>query len=430
MDWGADPGAIEAVAVREFDPLVDAIDASVAGLQASDPAELDGSTLGERILRLEALLAQLSAHQLRCIQTLDARGDPEVVGAGSTRAWLRKWARLGPGAASARVTLARRLADRHAVMSELEQGTISVRHAEVVTRAIAEVRPHLASEEQAAELESNLLQVARYADPLRLADVCARLRHQVAPLASVDTEYANFHARYLSVSRTLDGMIAIDGLLDPATGETVMAALHACSAPRGSRDDRTSRQRRADALSDVCRHALVSGGLPATGGERPQVLVTVDINTLRGDTSAEPAEFGWAGPISGELARRIACDASITRVITDGPSQPLDVGRSTRVIPTAIRRALWIRDRGCRYPDCKAPPQWCDAHHQHHWAAGGATSLDNLVLLCGYHHTRLHLRGEALVIDADGSVRIANDRHIRELRGGAHRQEGARRWVA
>jgi len=149
MDWGADPGAIEAMAVREFDPLVDAIDASVAGLQASDPAELDGSTLGERIVRLEALLAQLSAHQLRCIQTLDARGDPEVVGAGSTRAWLRKRARLGPGAASARVTLARRLADRHAVMSELEQGTISVRHAEVVTRAMAEVGPHLADEEQA-----------------------------------------------------------------------------------------------------------------------------------------------------------------------------------------------------------------------------------------------------------------------------------------
>lgn len=397
--------------MRELDSLVDAVEAAVAGLQGSDPIELGSSALGDRIVRLEAVLAQLAAHQLRCIQVLHARGDPEVLAVGSIRSWLRERVRLGPGAASARVVLARRLMERPAVMAALAAGTVSMRHAEVVTRAICELAPRLADEDRVAELERSLLEVARQVDPLRLADVCARLRHQVAPEAVVDAECSDFQARYLAVSRTLDGMVAIDGLLDPVTGEVVMAALHACSAPSGPDDDRTPRQRRADALAEVCRQALTAGGLPTVGGERPQLLVTVDVKTLQGQPAADPAELAWAGPVSGELARRFACDATLTRVITAGPSQPLDVGRATRIVPTGIRRALWIRDRTCRYPGCRAPGQWCDAHHRRHWADGGPTSLDNLVLLCGYHHTRVHLRGETLILHPDGTVTVVKAAH-------------------
>ena len=110
MDWGSDPGSARAQAPPARDVLADMLEVAVADLQESDPAALDAAALAERIVRLEALLARLSSHQLRCIQALDARGDPEVDKAGSTRAWLRQRARLSPGAASARVVLARRLA--------------------------------------------------------------------------------------------------------------------------------------------------------------------------------------------------------------------------------------------------------------------------------------------------------------------------------
>jgi len=102
------------------------------------------------------------------------------------------------------------------------------------------------------------------------------------------------------------------------------------------------------------------------------------------------AETEWAGPISAEAARRLACDAIITRVITYGASQPLDVGRRTRTIPSAIRTALTVRDRGCAWPGCDRPPPWTDAHHIIPWANGGPTNLDNLVLLCRRHHRTVH----------------------------------------
>ena len=91
--------------------------------------------------------------------------------------------------------------------------------------------------------------------------------------------------------------------------------------------------------------------------------------------------------------RMLACDCTLTRLLTDGPSQILDVGRATRTIPTAIRRALEARDRGCTHPGCDRPPDWCDAHHTIHYEHGGATSLDNTCLHCRRHHVTVHKPG-------------------------------------
>jgi hypothetical protein len=115
------------------------------------------------------------------------------------------------------------------------------------------------------------------------------------------------------------------------------------------------------------------------------------------------ADTGWAGPIAGEAARRLACDARISRVITDGPSQPLDVGRRTRTIPPALRTALIVRDRGCTFPGCDRPPPWTDAHHLVAWIDGGPTSLDNLALLCRRHHRAVHEGQWTLTRSPDGS---------------------------
>jgi hypothetical protein len=102
-------------------------------------------------------------------------------------------------------------------------------------------------------------------------------------------------------------------------------------------------------------------------------------------------------------------------VITDGASQPLDVGRRTRTIPPAIRTALVVRDRGCAFPGCDRPPSWTDAHHREHWADGGPTSLDNLVLLCRTHHRAVHEGGWQLIHDPDGrwTARRASSRDPR-----------------
>ena len=196
--------------------------------------------------------------------------------------------------------------------------------------------------------------------------------------------------RRLSISSTLDGTVVLDGVLDAEGGAVLLSALAPLAVPTGPDDVRTPRQRRADGLVDLCRRRLDQGDLPEIGGERPHLTVVVDVETLERRTPARAAELAWTGPVCGETARRLACDASISRVITTGRSEPLDVGRRTRVVPPAIRTALAVRDRGCTFPGCDRPPVWTDAHHLQHWADGGTTSLDNLVLLCRRHHRAAH----------------------------------------
>jgi len=95
-------------------------------------------------------------------------------------------------------------------------------------------------------------------------------------------------------------------------------------------------------------------------------------------------------PVGAEAIRRLACDAGVVRMVTGPDSEVLDIGRTTRTVPAALRRVIDRRDGGCTTPGCDAPTAWCDAHHIVHWADGGPTNVDNLRLLCRRHHTVIH----------------------------------------
>src|SRR5690606_15921228 len=114
--------------------------------------------------------------------------------------------------------------------------------------------------------------------------------------------------------------------------------------------------------------------------------------------------------VSAETSRRIACDASIVRVTRAHNGSVLDVGRRTRTIPPALRRALDVRDRGCRFPGCGR--RFTDAHHVKHWADGGPTSLANCLLLCAWHHRLVHEGGWR--IEWWGKLPVFLDRHGNE----------------
>ena len=120
------------------------------------------------------------------------------------------------------------------------------------------------------------------------------------------------------------------------------------------------------------------------------MLFNVDQKTLEGEKGGR-AELDGEATVSLETARRLSCDSAVVRIVRGAKSEILDVGRKTRVIPPAIRRALWARDGGCRFPGCGS--RHAEGHHIVHWALGGKTSLDNLVLLCRTHHTAVHEGG-------------------------------------
>ena len=161
-------------------------------------------------------------------------------------------------------------------------------------------------------------------------------------------------------------------------------------------------ERRARALVGLARDYLDHQDQVTGRVGRPHVVVLVDLEVLEARAGGS-ATLTSGTVISGDAARRLAEDANITRVITKGRSEPLDVGRATRSVPPAIAKAVIARDRHCRYYGCTAPPWACDVHHRQPWASGGPTSVHNTGLLCWFHHELVHRRGPHLLTsDAAG----------------------------
>jgi len=177
------------------------------------------------------------------------------------------------------------------------------------------------------------------------------------------------------------------GLVD---SEMLEVALDAFAEAAKLPKDQPYARRRAAALVGLARHYLDHAtDVPATRVGRPHVLVVVDVEVLEARLGGS-ASLASGAVITGDEARRLAADANITRVVTRGRSQVLDVGRTTRTVPPRLAKAVIARDRHCTEPGCAAPPWACEIHHRTPWAQGGPTSLDNLTLRCWFHHHQEH----------------------------------------
>ena len=162
-------------------------------------------------------------------------------------------------------------------------------------------------------------------------------------------------------------------------------------------------ERRAAGLVGLCRFFLENHKSLHHRLSRPHAIVTIPLATLQDDSGSAMATLGSGALIDAATARQLACDAGISRRITGPGSEPLDVGRTTRSIPTAIARQLIVEDRTCRWPGCQSPAWTCEGHHVRFWEAPhyGETKLTNLVLLCWHHHHLLHKDHQwRLVLDA------------------------------
>jgi hypothetical protein len=147
--------------------------------------------------------------------------------------------------------------------------------------------------------------------------------------------------------------------------------------------------RRADALERLAEAFLAGDTGTASGGDSYLINLHTEPEVLQADGDGAEAECDECGHVAAETSRRMACDASVVKWREDADGEPLSIGRKTRTIPPAIRRALHRRDGGCRFPGCSCR-RFVDAHHIVHWADGGETAMDNLVLLCRRHHRLVH----------------------------------------
>ncbi|HZD16727.1 MAG TPA: DUF222 domain-containing protein [Actinomycetota bacterium] len=355
-------------------------------LAAQDLRVLGDDELVSDLDEIERAVRALGAERSRRLAEFERRGAHANDGFLSLSAWLVARHRLAPSTATRRVKVAR-------AMRAMPQAAKACAAGELSDAAVAILASARDAEPAAfARCEEALLQAARTLPVAGLRSVVAYWQ-QAQDLARAERdEDERSGRRRLHASLTLGGMVRVDGDLDPEAGHLLLTALQAVmdadAKTRREPELRSPAQRRADALGEICHMWLDSSERPEVLGERPHVVVTLDLDALEG--RAGRSELQDRGPVTPETARRLACDAKVSRVITQGSSRPLDVGRSTKVVPPALRRALTVRDRGCRFPGCGRPPSWCDAHHVWHWADGGATALDNLVLLCRPHHRAIH----------------------------------------
>ncbi|GAA0910701.1 HNH endonuclease signature motif containing protein [Virgisporangium aurantiacum] len=372
-------------------------------------------------------LVQAEAALLARVRELVGQGIARRDGATSAAVWLRNRYRMALPRAQRYVRLAAALdTAATSVQDAVATADINLDQAEAIIRALDALPSDLGIEVRALAAKE-LVRVAGDLDPHHLTIVGQRILHIVAPDAADEAdrralERAEAKARegrgftmtpdpygfgYRITGRlTNEGAAVLRAAIDPLCDP---ARKHDPVEP--ARDGRTATQRRADALVEVGRLALNTTELPRNGGDRPQIVVTIPYNVVKRELGAGTLDNG--DRVTPESARRLACDSRLLPIVFDGPGQPLDVGRTRRLVTSTLRQALTFRDGGCAFPGCDRGPRWTEAHHVTPWAAGGPTSLDNLTLLCGFHHGLIHEPGGWTVHTAgDGLPTFTPPHHV------------------
>ena len=358
--------------------------------------EFDGRRMlntggGEAMDEVAAAWGEMTASRLRYLAklaVLDRERGFEYDGYASAAAFLM--CRCGMSARRARreVFLARSMGRMRLVWAAVASGRLSFDQA--ATLAFAQHR----FPDQFAADEEMLVDAA---GGLSVGDTRRLVEHWCHLHAGPDGPQEQEPSR-LYLSETMDGRGRLDGDLDRETFRVLSAALDGLTgeivAATPKQELGSASVRRGEALKELARRHLDRGAAATDHGNRPHLIVVIDWATLTGDRPEGRSEHLDGTFLGPEDARRLACDAQVCRLITGPHSEILDLGRTRRTVSATQWRALRHRDRHCRFPGCRRPTTWCDAHHLiSWWEHQGPTDLDNLILLCRHHHTLIHRRG-------------------------------------
>jgi len=359
--------------------------------------------LGDRIAELAAHLHAATARLLEMLAEFD-RAEGWGGGFASCAHWLSWRTGIDLGAAREKVRVARALERLPRIREQLRTGVLSYAKARALTRVAT------------PENEDALLHFALHSTAAHVERL-VRAWRRVDRAEEAEQERARHASRHLTLMPDGQGMFEIRGRLDPEAAMALERALDAASWTLYRSDDARretpAAARRADAIGLVAECAL-RGGLAETEPEEGKATVgradrfTVVIHATPDADAPGNSVLEDGTRVSAETSRRLACDSGRILMTHAHDGSVLSVGRKTRTVPPAVRRALDHRDGGCCFPGCGS--RFCDAHHVRHWADGGETGLDNLVLLCRLHHRAVHeegfeveiVRGDARFYRPDG----------------------------
>ena len=378
--------------------------ASVIPLETAYPDFYQrAETLADEITELCSYLYAAEYQLLVRIREFDENGYWGGPGLASCAHWLNFKCGMGMNAARERVRVARALAELPKISAAFEAGTVSYSKVRAMTRVAT------------PENEDFLLHIARHGTAYHVETLVRKYR-RVQRQRDVDTANAIHVTRELTYYWDEDGALVFHGRLPAEQGAAILKALEMQMEKRFQEErtpgdvhtDKTSlaapgpvhtdvsaetsqgpearspvAARRADALAEIAETYMNSAPVANNTADRYQVVVHV----------SEESTYLDSGPhVSAETSRRLGCDCNVIRIKESAQGEPLSIGRRSRLVPPAIRRALRLRDDGCRFPGCTRR-HFIDAHHIEHWSEGGETSLDNLVQLCREHHRLVHEGG-------------------------------------
>jgi len=348
--------------------------------------------------RLAGVIDRLQAKLCRVVDRGRRRGDYQVAGL-SPASWVARTCGMSRTAAADRLCVGRQLENLPEVSRALAAGEIGYQSASV----ICHLREQLGERWDPAN-EAETVGYARRFSVEHFRLLCRHARHAADPDGFDKDSEDDFERRWLKVSPMLDGMHAVDGVLDPVTGAAFRAALDSLAEWRGPEDGRNHGQRTADALAELLNHAMDGGVLPRRKGVRPHITITTTLEGFKGELGAPAAELEAGVPVSRQTVQRLSCDGTLSRVLK-ADSVVVDVGRATRSVSPAQWRALKVRYRTCCWPGCDRPISWTNPHHVDFWAMGGDSDLANLLPLCHFHHRLVH-EGGWQVVRAGGEYRF------------------------
>jgi len=292
--------------------------------------------------------------------------------------WLARTFGLGYGSARERVRTARALGHLPLLDAAFREGRLSYSKVRALTRVAG------------PDNESRLLGIAEQGSAEYVESVVRRLKQR----ERLDDVQQMLRQRSLTYAWDDDGSLVVRARLTPEQGAVWLKALEKAEVSLDG--DEAFDVRQADAMTHALEESLAGVSEKNQSADRYQVVVHVPAGTLcldnKGSNASEPAVIENGPVLHPETVKRLTCDGALISMIENERGEVLNVGRKTRTIPSAVRRALRSRDLHCRYPGC-SHTRYLDGHHIVHWAHGGETKLDNLILLCRRHHRFVHEQG-------------------------------------
>ncbi|MBY3987683.1 DUF222 domain-containing protein [Rhodococcus fascians] len=384
----------------------------------------------------------LEARRIALVADIDIRVSREKLGFPGPAGWLTSTTLLTPSKATKIVALARGLKNFPDIADAVNTGVMSVDHAALIL-TFAETPPKNLPQ-QGRDIARTAMITAATGPGARTDKIREAITKLEDTYGSDKPPPEDTDRNELFASKTLNGRLVAKMDFDAITGEKLLTALSPLTEPRpaadGTQDDRSPAKRRADAFGHILDRYLATSNRPTEGGEKPHVNLHVRLQDLQSQSSQNNSDitddettraaaesdtdpvaadrgayrdlFGdgtsvgwlpWMGPLSRNTSRQLACDCILTAIVMDENGNPLNLARTARTVTAKQKRALTARDHGCAFPGCGKPAAWTEGHHIWHWADGGPTDMDNLVLLCGFHHRLIH--------HSDWEVFIGTDQH-------------------